>query len=305
MDQGEDPYQILGVANTATTAEIKKAYRKLALLHHPDKNKDDAKAASMFAKVANAYEILSDEEQRQQYDWRQRCAGTTKGFDSNTSYEQTPFTNNPTQTRWTSTKRTTTTNNPPPYYHTKTYYTTTQPSPPMHRTSHSYTSTTATSSPSSLFDEEPITVTLNGAIPPEMASQFQDPRELFQHMFAKEFGENPDFLNGSTPVRVVLQGVQSHQNAVHKSPQPQQQSMASSTRTVRHPDGSRETITETTITYSDGSTETKRQSSIQPSATTRTSFSRRNHGGTTIRTMMPNGGTATSTTGYRVVQTMS
>jgi curved DNA-binding protein len=59
-----DHYATLGVAKTATPEEIKKAYRKLASQHHPDKGGDTA----MFQKIEEAYRILSDPNQRQQYD---------------------------------------------------------------------------------------------------------------------------------------------------------------------------------------------------------------------------------------------
>lgn len=66
---GEDYYQILGVKKTASDAEIKKAFKKLAIKYHPDKNKDDPEGAkARFQKIANAYEVLSDEEKRRVYD---------------------------------------------------------------------------------------------------------------------------------------------------------------------------------------------------------------------------------------------
>lgn len=61
----DDYYEILGVAKTATQDEIKKAYRKLAHKHHPDKKGGDEEA---FKKVSNAYETLSDKNKRAQYD---------------------------------------------------------------------------------------------------------------------------------------------------------------------------------------------------------------------------------------------
>ena len=61
-------YDILGVAKTATAEEIKKAYRKLALLKHPDKNPDDEKAAENFQQLSKAYQILGDPKKRERYD---------------------------------------------------------------------------------------------------------------------------------------------------------------------------------------------------------------------------------------------
>lgn len=63
-----DPYQTLGVAKSATEADIKKAYRKLAKELHPDRNKDNPKAAEKFSDVTKAYDLLSDKEKRGQYD---------------------------------------------------------------------------------------------------------------------------------------------------------------------------------------------------------------------------------------------
>lgn len=61
-------YAELGVAHDASAAEIKSAYRKHALLNHPDKNPGDADAADRFLRVALAYEVLGDETKRGQYD---------------------------------------------------------------------------------------------------------------------------------------------------------------------------------------------------------------------------------------------
>ena len=64
----ESPYETLGVANTATADEIRKAYRKLARKFHPDVNPGDPSAEASFKKVAAAYEVLSDESKRKAYD---------------------------------------------------------------------------------------------------------------------------------------------------------------------------------------------------------------------------------------------
>ncbi|WP_163336662.1 DnaJ C-terminal domain-containing protein [Desulfopila sp. IMCC35008] len=63
-----DYYETLGVAKSATSDEIKKAYRKLALKYHPDKNKGDKAAEEKFKKVSEAYAVLSDAEKKKQYD---------------------------------------------------------------------------------------------------------------------------------------------------------------------------------------------------------------------------------------------
>ncbi len=63
-----DFYEILGVAKNAGEEDIKKAYRKLAIKHHPDKNPDDKSAEEKFKEAAEAYEVLSNTEKRQRYD---------------------------------------------------------------------------------------------------------------------------------------------------------------------------------------------------------------------------------------------
>ena len=57
-----DPYQTLGVARGASEADIKKAYRKLAKELHPDRNKDNPKAAERFSQVTGAYDLLTDKD---------------------------------------------------------------------------------------------------------------------------------------------------------------------------------------------------------------------------------------------------
>jgi len=63
----KDFYEILGVSKSASDDEIKKAYRKLAIKYHPDKNPDDKAAEEKFKEAAEAYEILSNTEKRQRY----------------------------------------------------------------------------------------------------------------------------------------------------------------------------------------------------------------------------------------------
>ena len=63
-----DPYNVLGVPRSATEAEVKSAFRKLAKRYHPDRNKDDPKAKEMFAEINNAYEIVGDKDKRGKFD---------------------------------------------------------------------------------------------------------------------------------------------------------------------------------------------------------------------------------------------
>ena len=64
----QDFYEVLGISKSASQAEIKKGYRKMAIKYHPDKNPDDTNAEESFKKAAEAYEVLSDENKKARYD---------------------------------------------------------------------------------------------------------------------------------------------------------------------------------------------------------------------------------------------
>ncbi len=72
-------YDVLAVAETASDADLKKAYRKLAREYHPDRNPDDKAAEERFKELQEAYETLSDPEKRKAYDFRRRHGGGMPG----------------------------------------------------------------------------------------------------------------------------------------------------------------------------------------------------------------------------------
>lgn len=79
MAAKKDFYSVLGVSRTASADEIKKAYRKLAMKLHPDKNPGDKKAEEQFKEITEAYEVLSDDKKREMYD-QFGFAGAGAGF---------------------------------------------------------------------------------------------------------------------------------------------------------------------------------------------------------------------------------
>lgn len=68
MAEKRDYYEVLGVSKGASADEIKKAYRKMAIKYHPDKNPGDKEAEEKFKEAAEAYDVLSDADKRARYD---------------------------------------------------------------------------------------------------------------------------------------------------------------------------------------------------------------------------------------------
>jgi len=90
---GGDYYKVLGVAKDASQDVIKKAYRKLAMKWHPDKNGGSEESSTKFKEISEAYEVLSDEKQRRDYDNYGNDgpsagrAGPSRGFSTSTSFQ--------------------------------------------------------------------------------------------------------------------------------------------------------------------------------------------------------------------------
>ena len=74
-----DYYEILGIQKNATSDEIKKAYRNLAFKYHPDRNPGNKEAEEKFKKISEAYNVLSDDSKRKDYD-----CGRTSSYSENT-----------------------------------------------------------------------------------------------------------------------------------------------------------------------------------------------------------------------------
>ncbi len=87
-DTGKDYYAILGVQEAATEEELKKAYRRLALQYHPDRNPGDRKAEERFKAISEAYAVLMDHQKRRQYDSFRRAQATSGRATGGFSYSQ-------------------------------------------------------------------------------------------------------------------------------------------------------------------------------------------------------------------------
>lgn len=200
MENGDDPYQILGVKKSSSAADIKQCYRKLALRYHPDRT-NDPNAGEKFAKVSAAYDLLSDEEKREQYDISQRCG--CNGFESNKTYESN---------------------------HKKPFKATTKAP-----------TSSSTKSSSKVHKKQ---------------NKRQEPMQ-YTYTSKSTKTQSPSQKKFPAKMKTPMSTPQSNDNSENGV-----QSMSSRIRQVAHPDGSIETITETTTTYFNGRTEKQSKSSF-------------------------------------------
>ncbi len=269
MDESDDPYKILGVPNDASTADVKKAYRTLALKNHPDKQTSEAareKASAIFSKIAAAYEVLSDDEERRQYDLRKKHGGSP------------------------GTRYTTTDDN--------------AMNTPAGKTTTSRVYSRPTTTTGSQRMNSPETGTFKFSYDPSKVKS-SNPYDIFKEVFGSAFqNAHPGaVLSPSRTQRTKSVPVSSSSNSRPRttlSPQMKQKetpamdgddiiSMSKSTRTVVHPDGSHEVVTETKITKADGSMRTTSESTKMSQSSPQKSF----------KSIAPNGKTNARILSYR------
>ena len=88
-------YEILGISIEADENEIKSKYRKLAMKYHPDRNAGDEKAAKKFREITEAYEVLSNEKRRKEYDYKRKNASNhLKNKNNKENFKDRSFQNN-------------------------------------------------------------------------------------------------------------------------------------------------------------------------------------------------------------------
>lgn len=179
MDKGDDPYKILGVSLDANDNDIKKSYRKLALKNHPDKGGNP----KTFSKISNAYEILSDEEERKNYDLQQQH-GVCQGYDpdgprftTTGSYSKDDLSppSSPNNAKTTSSRT----------------FTMRSPGGKKGSTTTSYTTHTATTSIPQTRTTTTTRMSTTGGIGTDGSkSRFHDPYEIFKQHFGSNMADD-------------------------------------------------------------------------------------------------------------------
>jgi curved DNA-binding protein CbpA len=268
MEANDDPYKILGVTSDASATDIKKAYRTLALKNHPDKQTTEAareKASTLFSKIAAAYEVLSDDEERRQYDLRKKYGGAPG----------TRYTTTDDNTMKTPAERTTT---------SRVYS-----SPTKARSNHSM--------------KTPDTGTFTFSYDPSKVGS-SNPYDIFKEVFGSDFqnaypgavlSPSQTQRKNSVPLSVSPSTNLRPRNNVSPQMKPKNStavsgddviSMSKSTRTVCHPDGTHEVITETRITRADGSIRTTSESTKMSSSSPQKSMKSIAPSGRTYKTIL-------------------
>ena len=254
MEKGEDPYVILGVSQKAEVSQIKKAYYKLALSKHPDRQSNDEdrqRCQHEFAKLSAAYEILSDEEQRRAYDRKQERKAQ-RGYDSSDEEDEAQEQARTHSTAGRAKRSSTTTSDA-------------RSGRKRQSTAGEWASPLAAAND----DKNETYYHMVGN------KKFHDPYQVFKAVFREEFGE--EYVPGkrpqaaSAPIKMmkqalVLTGSKKKQNMlVVKNDKKKKNeneevdnrplAMKMKSKQILHPDGSKETITTTTITRPDGTEE--------------------------------------------------
>jgi curved DNA-binding protein CbpA len=292
MDANDDPYEILGLSRDASDADIKKAYRKLALKNHPDKQptpEEREKANAIFAKISNAYQILTDSELRKKYEYQKKRDDFTT---------QSP---RRSRTRHYTVPREESSGMDAPFSPSFTSSKTTMKNDGTKSTFQSTTTNEDGSTISFSFSSD------------KFNPDFEDPFEMFRKMYQEEYGKDfestgPVSFSPSSKTRIVqhkgtFASPTSSKSKLSAPPCPRSStksparssitpksvsrkksspltipiplvdeetpyvSMSSSTKQIQHSDGRVETITEITKTFADGTVSTQRKSSTSAATT--------------------------------------
>lgn len=296
MDASDDPYTILGLSRDASEADIKKAYRKLALKNHPDKQPTQEgreKANGIFAKISNAYQILSDDDLRRKYE----CQKKKDDFTT-----QSP---RRSRTRHYKVPREEASGMSPPFSSSSNVPVASSKTTMKNDGTQSTFKSTSTNDDGTTFSFS----FSSDRFDPE----FEDPFEMFRKMCREEFGKDFEStrtvnLSPHNTTRVLQQkstfaSPTSSKTKLSTSQCPRSStksparssitsktiqtgtsrqftspsllvdegkpyvSMSSSTKQIQHPDGRIETITEIAKTFADGTVSTQRKSSTSTNTT--------------------------------------